>query len=161
MDNCTLVWWITIFGSNHCVFVRHREGELMVFTYVVPTVTHGEERVMVQGVLRWLHHWWIYWKFKVHFPSHPIWVSFVFPQSIEIKHNSRLCEDFLVKKGSDAVQIQSQLRWFGMSWDVELRKVRQKVLSASGDFSRTTGKPLEDHRGKPHEADWLNFWLPR
>ena len=36
-----------IFGSNRCVFVRHRVGERMISACVVPTVKHGGEGVMV------------------------------------------------------------------------------------------------------------------
>jgi hypothetical protein len=38
-----------IFGSNRRVFVRHRVGELMISSCVVPTIKLGGEGVMVWG----------------------------------------------------------------------------------------------------------------
>jgi hypothetical protein len=56
-EQWTLDWWksvlwsdeskFEIFSSNHCVFVRRRVGEWMIYACVVPTVKHGGGGVMV------------------------------------------------------------------------------------------------------------------
>jgi hypothetical protein len=51
VEICPCLMKFEIFGSNRRVFVRHREAERMIFTYVVPTVKHGGGGVMVWGAL--------------------------------------------------------------------------------------------------------------
>ena len=54
LDRWKSVLWsdeskFAIFGSNHCVFARHRVGERMISACVVSTVKHGGGGVMVWG----------------------------------------------------------------------------------------------------------------
>ena len=102
-----------MFGSNHHVFVRHRRGERMISTYVVPTVKHGGG-VMVWGCfardtvcdlfrIQGTHNQHGYHSIAA--KSHPMW--FALSGTIICFSTGHCCvRGYLTKKESDGVLYQ-------------------------------------------------------
>ena len=118
VDICPLVWWVKIwdFWFQLPCLLRHRVGERIISTCVVPTVKHGGGGVMVwwcfsgdtvcdlfriRGTLHQHGYHSILQRYPIPSGLSLVGLSFVFQQDNDPKHTSRLCKGYLTKKESD------------------------------------------------------------
>ncbi|MBN3288591.1 TCB1 transposase, partial [Polyodon spathula] len=157
-----------IFGSNHQVFVRRREGERMSSACVVPTVKHGGGSVMVWGWfagdrvgdLYQVHGKLIQHGYHSILQRHAIpsglWLvgqSFILQQDNDQKHTSKLCKNYLAKESEGQVNLMT---WPAQSPDlnpIELvreeldRRVKAKLPTSALHLWELLQKSWEDMSG--------------